>query len=378
MDKKIKIAVLGCGDRSRKVVGHLLEDSGRQAEIAAVYDPDASEMEFVKETWQTPEAKSCASYQQAVDVPGVEWVMIFSPNAFHHDQILYAFRRGRNVFSEKPIGTTLEDCVDIYNAYKSSGRTFATGFVLRYAPLYRKTKELLDSGEFGRIISINADENVSPHHGGYIMVNWRRNTSLAGPHILEKCCHDLDLINWFCNSKATRAASFGGRNFFTPENEWIHQKYGHDVFFKWRDPHALPSPFTSDKDLMDNQVAIFEYRNQIRVQFQCTMSNAIPTRRMYLSCTEGTIELNLYDKFIRYRRLGSDEEQTLNFKSADGHGGGDSYIMKELFRTMTTGAEPKCSGDEGLESAVLALAIDRAARTGKVVDLEPVWKQLGR
>jgi len=378
MDKKIKIAVLGCGLRSCRVVGNLLEDSGRQVEIVAVYDPDAAEMEFVKETWQTPEAKNCASYQQAVDVPGVEWVMVFSPNAFHHDQILYAFKQGKNVFSEKPIGTTLEDCVDIYNAYKASGRIFATGFVLRYAPLYRKTKELLDSGRFGKIISINADENVSPHHGGYIMVNWRRNTALAGPHILEKCCHDLDLINWFCQSKATRAASFGGRNFFTPENEYLHEKYGHDVFFKWRDPHALPSPFTSDKDLMDNQVAIFEYRNGMRVQFQCTMSNAIPTRRMYLSCTEGTIELNLYDKFIRYRFIGDDEEHLVNFKSADGHGGGDSYIMKELFETMTTGAAPKCSGDEGLESAVLALAIDQAARTGKVVDLEPVWKQLNR
>ena len=171
MEKKIKIAVLGCGLRSCRVVGNLLEDSGRRAEIVAVYDPDAAEMEFVKETWQTPEAKNCASYQQAVDFPGVEWVMVFSPNAFHHDQILYAFKQGKNVFSEKPIGTTLEDCVDIYNAYKASGRIFATGFVLRYAPLYRKTKELLDSGKFGKILSINADENIPPYHGGYIMAN---------------------------------------------------------------------------------------------------------------------------------------------------------------------------------------------------------------
>ena len=88
--------------------------------------------------------------------------------------------------------------------------------------------------------------------------------------------------------------------------------------------------------------------------------------------------LELYDRTIKYRLLGSDEENTLIFKNADGHGGGDNYIMKELFHTMTTGEEPKCSGNEGLESAVLALAIDQAARTGKVVDLEPVWKQLGR
>ena len=378
MEKKIKVAVLACGTRSRKVVNNLLRDSDRQVEIAAIYDPDPNEMAFVKETWESPDTVCCSSAQQAIDFPGVEWVMVFSPNKFHHDHILAAFKAGKHVFSEKPIGTTIEDCVDIYNAYKASGKFFATGFVLRYAPIYRKVKEMLDSGKFGKILSINADENVAPYHGGYIMMNWRRNSAISGPHILEKCCHDLDLINWFCQSHAATVASFGGRNFFTPENEWIHEKYGHEVFAKWRDPHAVPSPFTSDKDLMDNQVAIFEYRNQIRVQFQCTMSNAMPTRRMYFSCTEGTIMLELYNRVIKYRFLGSDEENLINFKSADGHGGGDAYIMKELFETMTTGAAPKCSGSEGLESAVLALAIDKAARTGSIVDLEPVWKQLGR
>ena len=64
--------------------------------------------------------------------------------------------------------------------------------------------------------------------------------------------------------------------------------------------------------------------------------------------------------------------------TGDGHGGGDDYIMKELYESMTTGAKPKCSGNEGLESAVYALALDKAAQTRQVVDLEPVWKELGR
>ena len=45
-----------------------------------------------------------------------------------------------------------------------------------------------------------------------------------------------------------------------------------------------------------------------------------------------------------------------------GHGGGDAYIMKELFHTMTTGEEPKCSGSEGLESAVLARVFGKKLR----------------
>ena len=45
---------------------------------------------------------------------------------------------------------------------------------------------------------------------------------------------------------------------------------------------------------------------------------------------------------------------------------------------MVNGTPPKCSGDEGLLSAVTALGIDRAARERRVVDLEPVWERLGQ
>jgi len=128
---------------------------------------------------------------------------------------------------------------------------------------------------------------------------------------------------------------------------------------------------------MDNQVGIMQYRNGIRVMFQATMSNAIPERRMYFSCTEGTMIAELYSSTLKYKRIEDEGETVINF-GADGHGGGDSYIMKELYETMSAGAEPKCSGNEGLESAVVALTLDQAAKTNEMIDMEPVWKKLGR
>jgi len=107
------------------------------------------------------------------------------------------------------------------------------------------------------------------------------------------------------------------------------------------------------------------------------MSNAIPERRMYFHCSEGTMEINLRQMRLCYKNLG-DEGMTILAFSGDGHGGGDNFIMKELYDTMKNGTLPKCSGNEGLESAVFALALDRAARTGQVVDLDPVWQSLGR
>ncbi len=377
MGKQFGVAVLGTGNRARYVVKNLLRDSGGAVRVVSAFDPDR---ELLKETlgkiWETPDALAAASAEEAIHAPGVDWVMVFSPNSCHRDHILAAFAAGKDVFSEKPLATTIEACKEISDAQKRSGRVFATGFVLRYAPMYRRAKELLDSGRFGRLLLIEGNENIAPDHGGYIMCNWRRLTKFAGPHILEKCCHDLDLINWFCNSLPSRVAAFGGRDFFKPENNFLMEKYGEKTFKSWWDPHAEKTPFTDDTDLMDNTVSIAEFRNRIRVTFTATMSNAIPERRLSFACTEGTMKLDLYSNLLRYRRLGDEGVTELNF-SGDGHGGGDSYIMKELYETMSKGVPPKCSGQEGLRSAVFALALDRAAQTGELVDLEPIWDSLG-
>ena len=375
--RKIKIAVIATGGRACCVVGHLLNDADGKVEIAAVYDPDEKEMEHFCRKLNLPDARFCSSSTEAINTPGVEWVMVFSPNAFHKQHILEGFAAGKNVFSEKPLATTIEDCQEIYDAHKASGKLFATGFVLRYAPIYRKAKELLDSGKLGRIISIEANENIAPAHGGYIVSNWRRHTAMAGPHILEKCCHDLDLINWFCQSLPSQVASFGKQDFFVPANQHLADKYGEEYFLSWRDPHRNTTAFSGDNDLKDTQVSIARYRNNILVSFFASMSNPCSERRMVFHCTEGTMFLELYTSTLRYRLMGEQSEVSFRFW-ADGHGGGDDYIMKELFDTMQNNTPPKCSGNEGLESAVFAIALDRAAENAAMFDLEPIWKKLNR
>lgn len=373
----INIAIIGAGERGRGVTNNLLKDSDGNVKVVSLFDPDKDVAKTSVEKLGEKDAKICDSYQEAIDTNGVDWVMVFSPNVYHKEHIAYAFKQNKHVFTEKPLAVTVEDCQEIYNTHQQSGKLFATGFVLRYAPLYRKAKEILDSGKLGKILSIDANENIAPAHGGYIMCNWRRLTKYAGPHILEKCCHDIDLLNWFCESIPSKVASFGGLNFFIPENEPFMKKYEAKTFTSWPDPHAVESPFTSDKDLKDNQVSILEYRNNIRVMFQATMSNAIPERRMYFSCTEGTMIIELYAGTLKYKCI-SDKEVTSIELSGDGHGGGDDYIMKELYDTMVNGTAPKCSGDEGLESSVVAITLDKAANAGTTIDLEPIWKKLQR
>lgn len=377
---KLRVALVGAGMRPHQIFHGLLKIPG--VELTAIYDANPKAVASRLAEWNVhPEI--CTSAEAAIERPETDLVAVFSPNACHADHIIRAFAAGKNVFSEKPLVTSLEDCSRVLEAHRASGKFFATGFVLRYTPIYRKVKELLDQGKIGRIISVDANENLNPRHGSYIMCNWRRFSQIAGPHILEKCCHDLDLLGWFIGDVPSKVASFGGCDFFQPENAEQYGKFldpadGIEVFRStWEETDDSDNPFLTEKDIFDNQVAILEYRNNVRVQFQATISNAIPERRMYISGTEGTLIVELFSGIVRLKRIDEPIEHSWKYETSIGHAGGDLVIMRDAYDMCISGKLPACGGREGMLSTATALAIHQAAEQKSVVDLEPVWKSFG-
>ena len=369
---KIKFSVIGCGSRALALVKSLLEN--KNIELVGVYDPEEkNSKEFLKGAG-FENGIIYNDYNELTANPDISWVFIASPNAFHAEHAVSAFKNNKHVFIEKPLSVSIDGCIEMNNAQEESNKLFATGFVLRYAPIYKKVKEILDSGELGKIISIDANENIETGHGAYIMRNWRRHRDIAGSHILEKCVHDFDLINWFVGSVPSKIAAFHGNDMWIKENDGLIDKQHYDN--GWQQINEGPeNPFTADKDIEDNVVAIMQYYNNTRVQFQATMSNAIPERRMYFSCTKGNLIVELYSATLKYKSVSSPVEQTINFMG-DLHGGGDDVIMEELAESMINGTRPKCSGHEGLCSAIVGIKIDEAATTQQMLSLDDTWKQV--
>ncbi len=370
-------SVIGCGGRLQSLAALL---AGKEnIVLAGVWDPDPESMEklaSVKTEWAA-ESRRYGSYRELVASPQSSWVLVGSPNAYHAEHIIAAFEAGKHVFAEKPLAVSEQDCKRILDANRASGTLFGTGFTLRYSPLYRKAKEIISAGSLGKIVSIDATENLFPFHGAYIMTNWRRFREIAGANILEKCVHDLDILNWLTDSLPVRVAAFGGNSMFIPENADLFEQV--PSFSEWPTvPASGLNPFTTEKTIEDNMVSILEYKNGVRAQFQATMSNPIGERRMYISGTKGTLKLDLVTSELSYRTLFDDELHM--FPGIGGnnmHGGGDSVMIDELALSMTTGAKPVCGGEEGLRSAVVGISLERAWKEEKILDLRPVWKNLG-
>lgn len=383
--KTLNIGLIGCGGRLRDVVGRLLaQDAEGRIRVLSAFDPDPASYQAAREQFG-PDCLARDSEQALVTDPAIDWVFIGSWNCFHARQAVLALSAGKHVFCEKPLATTVEDCVALREAARKSGSTFVFGLVLRYSPHYQRIMEVIRSGAIGRIISFEFNETLGFNHGGYIFGNWRRERRHSGTHILEKCCHDLDLANWIVGSLPVRVASFGGRNFFIPRNAGEVGRIGPDetgtpAYMGWVDPHRQ-NPFDGQGDICDNQVAILEYANGVRGVFHTNCNAATPERRFYICGTRGTLRADVVARTFEVQRIGWDSKIERIDLQAQGsgqvaHGGGDDVMAGALAETLLHGAVPLASVEEGIKSAVVAFGIDQALDEGRVVDLHAMWDQV--
>jgi len=379
--ESVGIGVIGCGKMGMGVVRKLVGLDPR-LKIRGLFDPDPDAIQgAVSELPPGVTVYECVG--ALVSAENIDWVMIASWNSFHAEQTVAAFNAGKHVFCQKPLATSMVDCREMYEAWKRSGMMFNIGFTLRYSPHYRKIKSLIDAGAVGRIISMEFNETLEFNHGGFIHADWRRLRANAGTHLLEKCCHDIDLANWMVGSRPSRVASFGGLDFFRPENAFHIKRLGKNrdgkgAYNTWRDrPRA--NPFTADKDIFDNQVAIIEYACGARACFHTNCNSGIPERRMNILGSEGGLRADVLPGVIQTRRIGFDcEIENVSSESSGGHGGGDSVLAEELAESMLNGVQPSVGLDDGLAAAVTCFAIDEAADSGTVVDVSSYWSEVDR
>ena len=374
------IGVIGCGSR---ILGLLerIPGLGRTIRVRALCDTEPGAVRRYQDRFG-PGAKAYRDYRKLVKDPSVDWVFIGSWNCYHREHAVAALNAGKHVFCEKPLATTLGDCLAMRKAWERKGMKFSVGFTLRYSPHYRKIKQLVDAGKVGKIISMEFNETLHFDHGGFIHGDWRRLSKYSGSHLLEKCCHDMDLAHWIVGSLPARVASFGGTDFFVPKNKRYMKKVGkparsHSPFCMWPRPEDH-NPFTARKDIVDNQVAILEFANWARATFHTNCSTNIGERRMYICGTDGTLRADLGTGTVEVRKIryGVDVK-TFATGARGGHGGGDEVLGRSIRDSILKGAEPLADLDDGLKSAVTCFAVDKAQETGRVVDVGPMWKRAG-
>jgi len=381
---KYKVAFIGAGGRSCAYARHYVGRDDTQ--IVALADPDAGHRKAMVEKTKVPAGFD--EYDDWRDMlrerPDLNGVVIATPNYLHADPAIACMEHGLPIALEKPLATTKEDCERIIDAERANNGRTLIGFVLRSTPFYLTIHRLLNDDAIGKVVSIQADE--LPGWGVSSIMNrspWRRFRETGGGAMLEKCCHDMDILNWMMGCRPMSLNSFGDRLIFNPNpslpmlcdecgvaKECIyyrkprlaaHEDEGEDVLAQFirEDNRCI---YNIEKDGVDVQSVNIEYESGAVANFLMNFNTGGERagRNFHAVGLKGRVWGNLKDNVVCVYDNRTDKVTTHDTRGdGSGHGGGDQLHALELHRMMADpDYRPETNAEAGYLSAVMCFASD--------------------
>ena len=331
----------------------------------------------------------------------------------HYAHVMEALDCGYDILLEKPISPDPKECLEIEKKANALGLSITVCHVLRYTNFFSAIKEVIESGELGKIVAIKHSENIGNFHMAHSFVrgNWR-NDLLSSPIIMQKSCHDLDILLWLVDSHCTKVAAFGGLTYFKESNapagsaeRCLDCPVAENCRFDARKAYipclggwptevvcleqteeALleelkTSPYgrcvyRCDNNVCDHMSMILEFENGVTATFSLTAQTSTFHRNIHIMCEDGEIIADDGDRQILVRRHVASNgdcftDKVINVRTnGSGHGGGDAGIMEDFAASISDKqAQTKSSISKSVESHLMACAIEEARLTGKVVDM---------
>ncbi len=198
MTKPLTAALVGAGNRGYAAYGPYALAHPDQIRFIAVAEPhEERRARFAMAHAIPPERQYCTWEDLLAQGQIADVMLICTLDRMHVEPTLAALETGYDVLLEKPMATTLADCVRLVQAAERTGRLLQICHVLRYSPFFSTLHDIIASGRLGDIITVEHRENVTYWHmaHSYVRGNWR-NSEIESPMILAKCCHDLDILFW--------------------------------------------------------------------------------------------------------------------------------------------------------------------------------------
>ncbi|MDE5568965.1 MAG: Gfo/Idh/MocA family oxidoreductase [Muribaculaceae bacterium] len=217
--KPTSIVAIGVGNRMRTYMQYVAAHPD-EARLVAVVEPDPIRRNAMADRFNIPSERRFNDYHEFFKNPvKADAAIICTPERYHFEPCMEAIRCGMHVLLEKPVAQTYEQCRLIDKAARQAKRVVGVCHVLRYHPAFRKVKELVSSGRFGRIMTISHVEDIGIDRTTHSYVRGTMNTEEGNnPLLMAKCCHDIDFLSWLTDASCSRLSSFGNRIWFRRDN----------------------------------------------------------------------------------------------------------------------------------------------------------------
>ena len=355
--EKIRLGIIGAGNMGSSHFKSILNGRCPEIDVTAVADLNPERLEYVSRTYaefrrqgsDAPEPELFPDGSSLISSGKAEAVIIAVPHYFHPPLAIEAFRAGMHVMCEKPAGVyTLQVRKMIEEADRHPGLVFGMMFNQRTNCVYRKMKQIIRSGELGRIrrTSWIITDWYRPQ-SYYDSGDWRATWSGEGGGVLlNQCPHQLDLFQWICGMPSLVAA---------------RMKFG-----KWHDIEV------------EDDVSVYcEYPGGATGTFITSTGDAPGTNRFEIVCDGGTLVCDRNSLILKrldmpepefsrtYRGVFGAPGHTDSPVETDGLNPQHTGVLNAFAGAILRGEPLVADGREGLNGLMLSNAIHLSAFTGK-------------
>lgn len=350
--EKVRLGIIGYGAMGMPVARYIaVEGHCPEIQLTAVCDWDAGKL---AEAEQNLQGKGITYFADAEEMMGsglVDAIYIAVPHYDHPVLALKAFSKGLHVMTEKPAGVYTKKVREMNEAAKASGLKFGIMFQTRTYPGHQKLKELLDSGRYGQIRSIN-----------WLITNWYRSQAYydsgswratwdgeGGGVLLNQCPHNLDVLQWLGGMPVEVSAQCSIA-------QW------HNV------------------EIEDDVVATLKYANGALGSFITSTGICPGTNRLEIATDRGTLTLQggkltvkELDKSLQeYAEMEKDaypKITTIEYEFSQNKTPGHCIVLNAFAGAILRGTPLYVPGEEGIKSLTLSNAMYLSSWTGQKIQL---------
>lgn len=361
----LRYGIIGMGAMGREHAENLSFIEG--ASVTAISDPDSGSRELaIKQLGES--VKVFTDHRQLLDSGLIDVVIIATPNFTHVDILEDALKTSLHVFIEKPLCTTIEDCLKVIEWSENRSGLVWMGLEYRYMPPVAELISIVHSGGVGQVQQVSIREHREPFYPK--VGNWNRFTSKTGGTLVEKCCHYFNLMDYIAKERPNRVFASGGQRV-----NYLDESYD-----------------GVKADMLDSAYVILEYPSGKRAMLDLCMfaENTVDKEHISVTGSEGKVESFLPSLELRYGKRSA----VGNFKQwshdaskpkvesrrvwdesikYNGFHYGASYLEHlKFFNAIKSGKGPDVSLEDGLRSVASGLAAQMSIAQGRPVAMSEV------
>ncbi|MFL1915354.1 Gfo/Idh/MocA family protein [Plesiomonas shigelloides] len=339
-DRKIKIAIIGCGRISKNHFGSI-EQLDNEFELVAVCDNNPSVLHSHKEQYKVP---GYLSLDELLEKESVDVISLCTPSGLHSRQAIRAAKSGVHVISEKPMATKWADGLAMLKACDDAGvRLFVVKQNRRNSTL-QLLKRAVTEKRFGKIHMVHVNVFWTRPQEYYDRAAWSGTWDMDGGAFMNQATHYVDLLHWLIGPVEKVHAITSTHRDIDVEDTGV-------VNIKWRNGAvgSMAVTMCTYPKNYEGSITILGEKGTVRV---------------------GGVAVNEIQDWIFDEEKDYDSQITdANYQTTSVYGFGHPPYFKNVADVLRGKAEPETDGREGLKSLELLIATYRSARDGKEIGL---------